>query len=254
MNDTNFRQPIQNDSGSNTSTAGAGISELRREYHARICREIIRIRHDKKKGKFPNFADGDSNPSKTYAWGIINRIDCFPTFEDTAGQRDARRFEIITKDFIEAAFVRLQHLRPGRWQYSTDRAISEFVQYEHLAYIDEVFKNDPMLGSAFGDSYIVTPDIVVGKNPLSDEEINQSGILGDAPETYARLTPLRTRNFESKPLPFLHAVISCSWTIRTDRAQNIKGAVLNLIRNRKGHLPHIVAVTAEPWPSTRWRR
>lgn len=25
--------------------------------------------------------------------------------------------------------------------------------------------------------------------------------------------------------------------------------MLNLIRNRKGHLPHIVAVTAEPWPA-----
>ncbi|RME01738.1 MAG: restriction endonuclease, partial [Calditrichaeota bacterium] len=44
----------------------------------------------------------------------------------------------------------------------------------------------------------------------------------------------------------LHASISCKWTLRSDRAQNSRTEALNLIRNRKGHLPHIVAVTAEP--------
>lgn len=225
------------------------ISELRKEYHAQICKEIIRIRQDQKKGEFPNFADGDSKPSKAYAWGITNRIGCPPNFEGISGQRAGRQFEIITKDFIEAVFSRLRHLRPGEWQYSTGRPISEFVQYEHLAYIDKVFKNDPKLGSAFGGSYIVRPDIVVGKEPLPDEEIDRSGILGDDSGAYAKLTPLRADNFETEPLSALHAVISCKWTIRTDRAQNTRTEVLNLIRNRKGHLPHIVAVTAEPWPN-----
>ena len=39
------------------------------------------------------------------------------------------------------------------------------------------------------------------------------------------------------------------WTIRSDRAQNSRTEALNLIRNRKGHLPHIVVVTGEPLPS-----
>jgi hypothetical protein len=47
----------------------------------------------------------------------------------------------------------------------------------------------------------------------------------------------------------LHASISCKWTIRSDRSQNTRTEALNLIRNRKGHLPHIVAVTAEPLPT-----
>jgi hypothetical protein len=34
--------------------------------------------------------------------------------------------------------------------------------------------------------------------------------------------------------------------MRSDRAQNIRTEALNLIRNRKGNTPHIVAVTAEP--------
>jgi hypothetical protein len=37
--------------------------------------------------------------------------------------------------------------------------------------------------------------------------------------------------------------------LRSDRGQNSKSEALNLIRNRKGKLPHIVAVTAEPTPT-----
>lgn len=224
------------------------ISELRQKYHARICKEIIRISQDKQKGEFPNFADGSNTSSKAYAWAIANQIGYTPNFDRISGQRAGRQFEIITADFIETAFTKLQHLRPGKWKYSTNQPISDFSQYEHLAYIAEVFKNDTMLGSAFGGSYIVKPDIVVSKEPLSDEEINKSGILGQNPDPYVGLTSLRAHNFEPKPLYDLHAVISCKWTIRTDRAQNTRTEVLNLIRNRKGHLPHIVAVTAEPWP------
>jgi hypothetical protein len=47
----------------------------------------------------------------------------------------------------------------------------------------------------------------------------------------------------------LHASVSAKWTMRSDRAQNSRTEALNLIRNRKGHLPHIVVVTGEPLPS-----
>ena len=47
----------------------------------------------------------------------------------------------------------------------------------------------------------------------------------------------------------MHASISAKWTMRSDRAQNSRTEALNLIRNRKGHLPHIVVVTGEPLPS-----
>ena len=64
----------------------------------------------------------------------------------------------------------------------------------------------------------------------------------------AYLTPLRERNRPPETL-ILHASISCKWTIRSDRSQNTRTEALNLIRNRKGHTPHIVAVTAEPMPT-----
>jgi hypothetical protein len=90
------------------------------------------------------------------------------------------------------------------------------------------------------------PDIVVGRQPLADKEINRFMPLIDADIDVASYTPLRNTN---NPGLSLHATISCKWTIRSDRAQNTRTEALNLIRNRKGHLPHIVAVTAEPYPN-----
>jgi hypothetical protein len=49
--------------------------------------------------------------------------------------------------------------------------------------------------------------------------------------------------------PFLHAAISCKWTIRSDRVQNVRHEFATLVRNRRGRLPHLVLVTAEPLPS-----
>ena len=43
--------------------------------------------------------------------------------------------------------------------------------------------------------------------------------------------------------------ISCKWTLRSDRAQNARSEGLNLVRNRKGRLPHITVITGEPTPS-----
>ena len=65
-------------------------------------------------------------------------------------------------------------------------------------------------------------------------------------EEVSRLASLRAAN---GGLPILHASISCKWTIRSDRVQNARSEALNLIRNRKGKLPHVAVVTGEPLPS-----
>lgn len=45
--------------------------------------------------------------------------------------------------------------------------------------------------------------------------------------------------------PMLHASVPAKFTMRSDRAQNSRTEGLYLICNCKGHLPHIVVVTAE---------
>lgn len=65
-------------------------------------------------------------------------------------------------------------------------------------------------------------------------------------DTVCRYADLREKNGGKA---ILHASVSAKWTMRSDRAQNSRTEALNLIRNRKGHLPHIVVVTGEPLPS-----
>ena len=223
------------------------ISDLRRRYHEKIGKQIIRISRRAGKDDYPNFADGDSALSRQLAWGIVEKIGYKNNYSSIKGQTAGKRFEVITKEFLEESFSLLSHVRPGDWTYACEQtAISQFEQYAHLAYIEKVFKGDPSLESAFGGNYIVRPDIVISRNPVSDQTLDHDGLLSDMDETHAQYTPLRQRNQSD---PILHAVISCKWTTRNDRAQNTRTEVLNLIRNRKGNLPHVVAITAEPFPS-----
>lgn len=220
------------------------IAQLRKKYHNRICKDLIRIRKDSKKGDYPNNADGDSKISVKIAWAIINLLHHKPIHGNISGQKAGTLFQRITKDFLEDTFELLQHIRPGKWQYSINTAISNFDQYKDLADIENIVKNNPELVTTLGPDYIVSPDIVIGREPVSDNDINQKQKLVGK-DSVAILTPLREANVNA-PKGILHASISCKWTLRSDRAQNSRTEALNLIRNRKGNLPHIVAVTAEP--------
>ncbi len=101
-----------------------------------------------------------------------------------------------------------------------------------------------MLAAALGSDYLIKPDIVIAREPESDARINAARDLVDA--NVARYTPLRAAN---AGLPLLHASISCKWTLRSDRAQNARSEGLNLVKNRKGRVPHIAVITAEPTPA-----
>jgi hypothetical protein len=221
------------------------ITQLRGTYHRRVCEEIIRLRKDEE-DVYPNFADKGSSTSRAIALGIVERLNCDPSYEALSGQTAGNRFEGVTRDYIEKSFALLHHLRPGKWYYSTAMPISYFDQYEHLADLEDIIAKDSELASALGKDYIVKPDIVVGRWPVTDEQVNARGLVVDPQGPLARLTPLRSSNRDA-PRVILHASISCKWTLRTDRAQNARTEALNLIRNRKGRLPHVVAVTAEPY-------
>jgi len=223
------------------------IAKLRKEYHQRICNEII-ILHKDGNTIYPNFADKGSIASRAIANGIIKQIGYSPRYTDLSGQTAGGLFETITRTFLEKSFALLQHLRPGEWLYSTQSSISDFDQYEHLAGIERIVEHNIDLATSLGKDYIIKPDIVIGRQPVPDKEINQNEIIVSSKDAFPKLTPFRKINFEH-PRPILHASISCKWTLRSDRGQNARTEALNLIRNRKGKLPHIVSVTAEPLPT-----
>ena len=117
-------------------------------------------------------------------------------------------------------------------------------QYEHLAALEAAAKANAALAAALGTDYLIKPDVVVIRFPENDNAINKGDLLVNYMQ--ARRTPLRQVNSR---LPILHASVSCKWTIRSDRAQNARSEAVNLVRNRKGRLPHIAVVTGEPTPN-----
>lgn len=152
-------------------------------------------------------------------------------------------------EFLSATFPKLQNIRPGKWhivKLGNRNAIktSSFAQYEHLEYLSRLLQYDTKLAASMGNDYMVAPDVVIYREPVSDDELNTPMPVVD--DTVSLKTDIRDKN---GGLPILHASISAKWTMRSDRAQNSRTEALNLIRNRKGHLPHIVVVTGEPLPS-----
>lgn len=223
-------------------------------YHAALLKEGVLCLGSRAKPKrglpaeVPSNADGDSASSIAIARSIYDQLnyglDAAPRL---AGQVSGNRFEQLTRDFVEQSFGALGHLRPGTWTCSpAARAISRFEQYEHLSALSRLAREHQEAAVLLGHNsdYIIAPDIIIAREPVSDEAINAVGILVN--DKVAQRTSLRKRNNET---PILHASISCKWTLRSDRAQNARSEALNLIRNRKGRVPHIVVVTGEPLPS-----
>lgn len=202
----------------------------------------------------PSNADTSSRTSKAVARGIVDILAAehhhtVSKAEKISGQTLGKQFETLTMNFLRQTFPHLQNLRPGRWtilQLGNNNKLktSDFSQYEHLAYLNELTTKNAQLAAVLGNDYLVAPDVVIYRDLCEDPEINAArrvvnGVVGT-------MADIRKVN-GGKPL--LHASISAKYTMRSDRAQNSRTEALNLIRNRKGHLPHIVVVTAEPMPN-----
>ncbi len=194
-------------------------------------------------------ADKDNRASVAIAAGIARLLKAETQGERLAGQTSGNRFEDACAAFVRNTFSKLTHLRPGQWDVYqvTGRnrlEIAKYEQFAHLVALDAAARDNPALAAVLGSDYTITPDVVVIRHTESDSAINLHARLVD--DSIARHASLRKKNNGE---PQLHASISCKWTIRSDRAQNARSEALNLIRNRKGHLPHIMVVTAEPTPS-----
>lgn len=193
----------------------------------------------------PSIADVANRPSREISVALIEKIGTSQNrIAKPAGQSAGAMFESACRDFIESCLAQLQHLRPGVFAVEKGRQISLFDQYAHLDDLRSLADASRELKTLLGTDYLIKPDVVVTRAAAPDSEINRLAPLVDA--TIARQTALRQANGARTTL---HASISCKLTIRSDRVQNTRSEALNLIRNRKGRLPHIVAVTAEPMPS-----
>ena len=223
----------------------AEFFEARKTFHASLLASILTVNSA---GVASN-ADSSSKLSTKIAGGIADQLNAETIAERIAGQSSGNQFEGICADFVRNTFNKLGHLRPGSWEVHQVSGrnrleIAKFEQYAHLVALDRAAKADAELAASLGSDYTITPDIILVRHTEDDSVINAQAYLVD--DNVTTFASLRRKNNE---LPLLHASISCKWTIRSDRAQNARSEALNLIRNRKGTLPHIVVVTAEPMPS-----
>ena len=226
-------------------SATAAFLASRQAFHAALLQSILTVNSA---GVAAN-ADKDSRSSVAIARGMADLLRAETLGERLAGQTAGSQFESACAAFVQDTFLKLGHLRPGAWDVRQVSGrnrleIAKYAQYAHLVALDRAAKSDPELAAALGSDYTITPDIVVVRSTVEDAAINAAACLVN--DSVTTLASLRQHN---GGLPLLHASISCKWTIRSDRAQNARSEALNLVRNRKGRLPHVVVVTAEPTPS-----
>jgi hypothetical protein len=225
------------------------FSEARDAFHAELLGSILTFGE---KG-VPTNADKNNVQSVKIAKSIFSKIGAGRQSIRKAAQTSGLKFEDACARFVERTFRELVHLRPGDWKIGAptkifkgrgQKSIAGFDQYEHLAALADLAKKNAQLRAALDVDYLIKPDVIIARLPEPDGRINVNNSLVDM--SISRRTSLRKVNNET---PILHASISCKWTLRSDRAQNARSEGLNLVKNRKGRLPHIAVITGEPTPA-----
>jgi hypothetical protein len=163
-------------------------------------------------------ADGGSKTSVAIAGEVLNALEITHRLPHV-GQTAGTLLEEAVERHLSEALPRTIGKAPVR--VSRGAPITRYSQYEHLAQLKRLIKADKTmtLRASIGTDYTIEPDVTVGLELAWDES------------------------------PFLHAAIPCKWTLRSDRAQNVRHEAVILIRHRRGRLPHIAPVTAEPLPT-----
>lgn len=174
----------------------------------------------------PNIADLSSTSSAAVA-GETYRLLGIPTdritTQDLSDDETPSASGTVLEKLLESDLRSgLRRLQPDRdWAATRAGSVSQFSQFSHLGELQDLFESVPLLRSALGRDYEVSTDVMIS---LPDPERDST----------ARV---------------LHAAVSSKFTIRSDRVQNVRHEFSVLVRNRKGRLPHLVLVTAEPMPS-----
>lgn len=167
----------------------------------------------------PNIADVGSLESLRLAGEAYRSIGIERVTNEQLSDTDTgASLEAAVATDLDTRLVQLDDHR--LWQVRRGGLASNYSQFQHLGELQRLLDQQPTLRATVGHDYQVRTDVYVGL---------PGPIAGGA--------------------QFLHAAISCKWTIRSDRVQNVRHEFNTLVRSRRGRLPHLVLVTAEPLPS-----
>ena len=168
------------------------------------------------KNGLPNVSDAASKPSVNIAAAVMDSLGV-PAGRIITDSKAGAAFEVGMTEWLALELVARA---PDRaWSVSRKQPVTAFQQYAHLARLQALIDNDETktLKAEIGTDYVIAPDVTVGLQLATGS--------------------------------YLHASVSCKWSIRSDRVQNIRHEAIILTRHRRGRQPHIVAVTAEPLPT-----
>ena len=225
------------------------IEELRQRYHWQIRDSLIRVLpSEKRELDYPSFADETNSASCEIAWGILIRLKAEDSPQPPSRQSYGSRFAIITATFIEESIQQLRNTRSGNWSYFTRLLSPQFDQSEHKKHSKraEGSPDAPPPALAFDDENVLTPDIIVGRKPFTDEKSSCHGMVVAADEQLANPALSRSAHFTNH---HLHAIISCKWKVHGNPPHGSYVLPTYRGRNCVGRFPHIVVVTAEPLPT-----
>lgn len=188
--------------------------------NAPFAEQLLGWKPQGRNGFAPNTADTNSAVSIALAATVLDLLRVpRGTASGVANPQSGRPLELAVVGTLQRDLPKLDPIR--KWVIDpATHPITDFLQYNHLKKVDQLVKENAELRTTLGTDYIIRPDVVVGLPARHPDE----------------------------PL-FLHAAISCKWTIRSDRVQNIRHENNQMIRHRRERLPHLITVTAEPLPS-----
>lgn len=166
----------------------------------------------------PNNADVDNRESLQLSRAVLEAMGAAEPGGVTPPDPGGLLEEAVRADLEQQLAVRAPS---HTWSVLRGALITDYSQYVHLLHLNQLVASDPTLSITIGRDYLIKPDVAVG------------------------LVGVPTLN----GLPLLHAAVSCKWTIRSDRVQNIRHENNQMVRHRRGRQPHLVAVTTEPLPS-----
>lgn len=242
------------------------LMEARAMFRESMCDRLLGRRRDRDNPErvlpYSN-ADSSNTQSKAFAEAMAEELmasglvltDSPPSAPQTVG----KEFSDITSEFLRTCFQNgFKRLRPADWDFKAEADLPDYVQYSHIGDLQRLEKQyreggdgvepDYRMAAVVAGDYHVSHDVLMFRKP---EEINELNELADTQlltesDAACLHTPLLRRN-QGKSI--VHAAVSTKWTLRSDRAQNVRTEALNLQKHRKGRTPHLVAVTAEPLPS-----
>jgi hypothetical protein len=203
---------------------------------AAIAESALRWTKSKRHGRTSNIADIDNRVSCAIARSFTERIETqyqLAISEEPLKVEPGTQLQNVIRDWLntEIQARKLQETLIA----NCNEPLDHFYQYQHLEELRRLVRDDSTgeLEIVLGGEYVVKPDVIVEwKNrPWRDLVIQEKDLI--------------VRESSHR---FLHASVSCKWTIRSDRVQNVRLEAANIIRKRRGRPPHFVCVTCEPFP------